>query len=69
MQTLFIRLIFYLKLGRSMIQRIWVSYSYKILIFKSINELKSRSGHLTVSKRITMTFPVSSLTFLGSFRV
>ena len=43
MQTLFIRLIFYLKLGRSMIQRIWVVMVIKILIFESINEPKLRN--------------------------
>ena len=43
MQTLFIRLIFYLKLGRSMIQRDMGSYDYKILIFESINEPKLKS--------------------------
>ena len=45
------------------------SYGYKILIFESINEPKLRSRYLTVSKRITMTFPVIPLTFLGSVRV
>ena len=36
MQTLFIRLIFYLKLGRSMIQRIWV---VMVIKFESLSLL------------------------------
>ena len=41
-QTLFIRLIFYLKVGEEYDTEEMGSYNYKILIFKSINELKSR---------------------------
>ena len=43
MQTLFIRLIFYLKLGEEYDTEDMGSYGNKILIFESINELKSRS--------------------------
>ena len=42
MQTLFIRLIFYLKIGEENDTEEMGSYSYKILMFKSINELKPR---------------------------
>ena len=45
------------------------SYGYKILIFESINELKLGNLYLTVSERVTMTFSVIPLTFLGSVRV
>ena len=43
MQTLFIRLIFYLKQGEEYDTEDMGSYGYKILIFESINKPKLRS--------------------------